>query len=239
MAEVVKVPVLGNVKTPWLYAGAAAVAGIVGYAWWSRGTAGAAEDEGFSVELPADEFTPPTVVDSGISVGGGTTTPQIARNNVEWLAMAREQAAALGFTPELTAIALTKYLAKASLNPPEASLIRAVVQILGQPPNNGPYPITEAIAEPTPAAKPGAIGFVRADRMDAAHVRISWPPLADVTHYIVEGHPFGSGSVGHPGAETRPEHIANLGNDGVTYEYTVRGVNAAGEGPSKAVVFTA
>lgn len=149
MAEVVKVPIVGNVKKPLLYAGGAAVAGIVGYAWWTAGSR-AAEDEGFAVELPVDEFTPPTVVDSGISVGGATPTPGIAENNLEWTNLAREVAAGLGYSTTVIASGLTKYLAKQPLTQSEASMIRAVVNILGPPPNNGPFPITEALPEPPP-----------------------------------------------------------------------------------------
>jgi len=149
MAEVVKVPVVGSVPKPWLYAGGAAVAGIVGYAWWTAGSR-AEEDQGFAVELPVTDYKPPTVVDSGISVGGATPTPGLAENNAEWLSMARETAAGLGFAVTVIATGLTKYLAKLPVTATEASMIRAVVNVLGPPPNNGPFPITEEIPPPPP-----------------------------------------------------------------------------------------
>lgn len=149
MAEIVKVPVVGNVKKPWLYAGGAAVAGIAAYAWWTRGAV--VEDTTTSVELPADEFTPPTVVDSGISVGGTAQQGEpIARTNVEWRQMAAEQGAALGFTDAVINSALTKYLAKQRLTLTEASAMAAIVAILGQPPSGGPYSILEEAPTPPP-----------------------------------------------------------------------------------------
>lgn len=154
MAEVVKVPIIGNVKTPWLYAGGAAIAGIVGYAWWSRGTA-AAEEEGFAVELPVDEFTPPTIIDSGISVGGRDEAEPIARTNIEWRNMAQAEGEALGFSQSLVQSALTKYLGKARLSVSEAACMSAIVAILGQPPTGGPYSIAlEPITPPPPHEEP-------------------------------------------------------------------------------------
>jgi len=212
MAEIVKVPVLGNVKKPWLYAGGAAVAGIVGYAWWTKGAI--VEDTGFAVELPATEFTPPTVVDSGISVGNTTPTPGIAENNVEWANMAREQAAGLGFSIGVTASALTKYLGKVSLTPTEASLIRGVVAILGQPPQNGPYTITESGPEPPPTHDPGtkvtglrwefggrnSPGYW--DLPESYRGVVAWTPVVGATGYRVRA------LSGTPMVETDPFHAA-------------------------------
>jgi hypothetical protein len=149
MAEVVKVPVVGKVKKPVLYAGGAAVAGIVGYAWWTRGALVA--DESLDVEFPATDFEAPTVVDSGISVGGGPITGEpIARTNVEWVTMAREQAAGFGASEALTNSAISKYLGKARLTVAEVALISAIVAVLGQPPTGGPYSILPADVTPPP-----------------------------------------------------------------------------------------
>jgi hypothetical protein len=43
-----------------------------------------------------------------------------------------------------------KYLGKTPLTSVEAAFIRAVVNVIGTPPNNGPYSIVEALPEPPP-----------------------------------------------------------------------------------------
>lgn len=222
MAEVVKVPVLGNVKTPWLYAGGAAVAGVVGYAWWTRGGGSGTTTEDFAVELPATDYQPPTVVDSGINVGGAATGEPIARTNIEWASLAREQASALGYTQAATALALTKYFARQPLSTTESSLMRAVVQVLGQPPQGGPYTITDSGPEPPaphettgvtglqwePVGKnpPGHWGL-----QESYQGVIAWQPVAGATGYsvrarsgdaITESQPYHRAMALPPGSHT-------------------------------------
>jgi hypothetical protein len=189
MAEVVKVPVLGKVKQSWLYAGGAAVAGIVGYAWWS-GAGQGDEDETFDVELPATDYEPPTVVDSGISVGAAAQGEPIARTNVEWASMAREQLDALGFSVTVVNSALTKYLGKERLNVTESAAIAAVVAILGQPPTGGPYSIlNESPAPPAPSALPAptnlrAVYVGPGSTATNAKMRVSWTPVDGAVSYV-------------------------------------------------------
>jgi hypothetical protein len=189
MAEVVTVPVLGKVKQSWLYAGGAAVAGIVGYAWWSG--AGQGEDEVLEVELPATDYEPPTVVDSGISVGGGLPQGEpIARTNVEWASMAREQGDALGFDVAVVNSALTKYLGKDRLTVTEAAAIAAIVAILGQPPTGGPYSILNApVTPPPPHVGMSAPILTRSApiyRNGAWEYTIAWAPVPGATRYWFE-----------------------------------------------------
>jgi hypothetical protein len=186
MAEVITVPVLGKVKQSWLYAGGAAVAGIVGYAWWSG--AGTGEDEEtFDVELPATDYEPPTVLDSGLSVGGAAQGEPIARTNVEWRSMAAEQGAALGFSDAVLNSALTKYLGKDRLNVTEAAAMAAIVAILGQPPSGGPYPILAELPTPAPSALPAPVLTARylgpGSTATNAKMRVSWPPVTGAVSY--------------------------------------------------------
>lgn len=211
MAEVVKVPLIGGVKKPWLYAGGAAVAGIAGYAWWTRGAI--VEEEGFDVELPADEFEPPTVVDSGISVGGGASVGEpIARTNVEWRQMAAEQAAALGFSDAVINSGLTKYLAKQRLTATEATMMAAIVAILGQPPSGGPYSILQESpappppppggghqpppghTPPPPAPKLVGIGFQRLVKTGRSTFDVNFVPTAGATAFRYRRISGGKGS---------------------------------------------
>jgi hypothetical protein len=236
---VVTVPVVGKVDQRWLYAGAAGIAGIVGYAWWS----GAGQDEGdVLLETPVTDFEPPTVVDSGISTGNITPTPGIAENNVEWLGMAQDMAASLGFATELANTALTKYLGGQSLTASEASVIRSVVVILGQPPQNGPFSIREAIPTPTTPPPTGGTGGKPAApaRVSAtggrARIRASWPAVAGATAYdvrLVRGYPQGTGGVWkNIGNRTSYGWVQRVVRKS-TYTVEVRARNTAGIGPSR------
>lgn len=242
MAEVVTVPIVGKVKQSWLYIGGALVAGIVGYAWWTRATL--VEDETVGVELPATDYMPPTVVDSGISVGGAAQGEPIARTNVEWRSMAQEQGEALGFTQTVMQSAIGKYLGKSHLNPTETAAILSVVAILGQPPTGGPYSVlSEPFPEPSPSAAsvpatPTGLSFVGAT---GGYAHLVWNPVAGADRYLIRGQavdaagtPIGAG--GPPWPETQPSHQAKLASPG-RWLYEVRSQNAAGVSPPATVTF--
>lgn len=145
MSSVIKVPVVGNVKQEFVYAGAALIAGMVGYAWWTSRGGGA---EVPAVMLPAAEtdFTPPTVVDGNINVGDKpTTVPGAAQSNTEWVIQATDIGAALGYDGQALKLALQKYLGKQPLSISEAALVTAVVAVIGVPPQNGPFALTPSL----------------------------------------------------------------------------------------------
>jgi hypothetical protein len=230
MAEVVKVPVVGKVKKPVLYAGGAAVAGIVGYAWWTRGAL--VEDEMLDVEFPATDFEAPNVLDSGISVGGGGPMGEpIARTNVEWVTMAREQAAGFGATDALANSAISKYLAKQRLTVAEAALIAAIVAVLGQPPTGGPYSILPESVAPPPTDHVGMAAPVLTRtapvwRNGAWEYVISWAPIPGATSYWFE---HVGGSIGHI-TTTKTNTIRAAAGRVDTWRFA--GVSAAGvKGP--------
>jgi len=213
VAEIVKVPVVGNVKSTWLYAGGAAVAGIVGYAWWTRGGGSGETTEDFAVELPATDYVPPTVVDSGINVGGAAQGEPIARTNVEWRTMAQEQGEGLGFSQTTVASALTKYLGKSRLTATEAAAMAAIVAILGQPPTGGPYTISGGDPEPPAAHEVLAVTGLRWepggqnppgywDLPVSYHGVIAWTPLTGASGYRVRARSGGGVT------ETEPLHQA-------------------------------
>jgi hypothetical protein len=234
MAEVIKVPVLGKVKQSWLYAGGAAVAGIVGYAWWSGAGTGE-DDETFDVELPATDYEPPTVVDSGLSIGAAAQGEPIARTNVEWASMAREQLDALGFSVTVVNSALTKYLGKERLNVTEAAAISAVVAILGQPPTGGPYSILNEAVTPAPSAlaPPSNLRAVYVGPGSAASnakMRVSWNPVEGAVSYQFHHVGGSSGTISNTTFDT----IAPRAPGSTTWEIQARG--AQGQLGSKASV---
>jgi len=247
MADVVKVPVIGNVKTPWLYAGGAAVVGIAAYAWWTR--AGITETEDFAVELPATEFEPPTVVDSGINVGGaGGQGEPIARTNVEWRNMAQAEGEALGFSQVVMQSALTKYLGKDRLGATEAAAMSAVVAILGQPPTGGPYSIMLSPIEPppphAPAGVPGTVtglAYVGPVIGKPGFHQLVWNRVDGADRYLVTGQTLNaagqpSGGSGPAWPEESNSHQAHIPSN-TNFRFEVRAQNASGTGPPGVVTF--
>lgn len=144
----VKVPGIGNVEQKWVFGGAALVLGIVGYAWWKRGTAAA--DTGVTTQEPVtDPFTDASVdayqgafgtpaltahPDTGDSIFPPTT-------NDEWTRRAIEALTTVNYDPTAAAAALGKYITRQSLSAPEADMVRYAVAVVGPPPV-GSFPIT-------------------------------------------------------------------------------------------------
>jgi hypothetical protein len=256
MAEVVKVPIVGNVKTPYVYAAGAAVLGIAGYAWMTRRPV---EEEGFAVELPVDEYAPPNIVDSGISVGGQAVGEPIARTNVEWRNMAQAEGEALGFTQAVMQSALTKYLGKGRLNATEAAAMAAVVAILGQPPTGGPYnillePFTPPPTQPPPTEPPptqppptqpppsapppppapsvpttvGPIGLLP---LGAGHYAVAIPPTPGATQYRLRWETSNEASGWAPAHAGGQEYLWLFGYPEIQCAVRVQAANAAGWDP--------
>jgi len=146
MATQVTLPGIGPVDKKYAYAGAAAVAGIIGYAWWQR----VPED---ADAQPADPITAGEAVgltDDTVLPAGGTgnaggsydlTDPAVIDTNAEWTKECVSQLAAVGFEPLTVSRALGKYLGRQPVTEAEAEIIRTATAFVGPPPEGGPYPI--------------------------------------------------------------------------------------------------
>lgn len=144
----VKIPGIGNVEQKWVFGGAALVLGIVGYAWWKRGTAAAdttipvagTVDDAFT-DASQDAYqgafgTPALTVhpDTGDSISPPTT-------NDDWTRRAIEALTTVNYDPTAAAAALGKYITRQALSGPEADMVRYAVAVVGPPPV-GSFPIT-------------------------------------------------------------------------------------------------
>lgn len=241
---VVTVPVVGKVDQRWLYAGGATIAGIVAYAWWT----GSSEPEPGLLPAPETEFEPPTVVDSNLDFRErDEPTPGMPESNVEWLSMAREQGAALGFADTLVTTALQKYLAKQPLTVGEAAAVSAIVAILGTPPS-GSYPLIPTLPPTNPPHVPpttppstptkvlGPPSSVRASGGRATLVA-SWSGVPGATGYqvrFVRGYPQGTGGTWvSVSASARSHRFTQRVTRRSTYTVEVRTRNRAGVGKSR------
>lgn len=154
MAETVKLPGLGNVKTLYVVGGFAAVAGIVGYAYFTRGSSSSESDLGTSPDdYGVSDYDSPL----GNSGGNSTVTvpgdDSIISTNAQWTLKAVSYLSDAGFEAGMSAVALGKYLARLALNKTEIDAVLAARAGIGEPPVGGPYPVKEALPDP-PASNP-------------------------------------------------------------------------------------
>jgi hypothetical protein len=139
----VKLPVIGDVKTPWIWFATALVVGIVGYAYWMRARGAEAPGEVLPEDIPQDRQPPPTVVGAEDFDTGEVRA--IINTNPEWYTAAVEYLVGTGgFDFTFTTVTLGKFLARRELTEAEANLVQAAKGAVGEPPQGGPWPIIRA-----------------------------------------------------------------------------------------------
>jgi nucleoid-associated protein YgaU len=149
----VTLPAVGKVPKTWLYVGAAAVAVLVGYAYFKSRTAGPAE----LVVDPATGATGETgyrnpAPQSGTTVPLPSTGADVIDTNAKWTTAVVGSLANIGIDSQFVSLAVSKYLASVPLTPDEANIIRQAWAFHGKPPG-GPNTFTLIVpGAPTPPA---------------------------------------------------------------------------------------
>jgi hypothetical protein len=149
MADTIKVPGVGPVKTMYVVGGLAVVVGVVGYAYFTRGTGGTedyvgAEEEDYGV----GEYESPLGNSGGNSTVDVNPNPDLITTNAQWTVKAVDFLVTAGFEAGLAVVALGKYLARLALSPQEVDAVLAARAAVGEPPVGGPYPVKEALPNP-------------------------------------------------------------------------------------------
>lgn len=167
---------------PWIIGAGALTAGVLGYAWWTRGqseAAAAAERALAQIPGPVEEPTD----EPGFDIIGGTTTEQPATND-QWTSLAVERLVNQGWEGMAVQSALGKFLGRQPLSSAEADIVRAALAVAGQPPVGGPFSV---ITVQTPAAVPMGAPVLSATapvyRNGAWEYVISWAPVTGATRY--------------------------------------------------------
>jgi hypothetical protein len=184
MAETVNVPGAGKINRTWVMAGAAAVAGIVIFAYWRRASQPAAApgegDYTAGDQWSPDAFTGATAPPGGETydpndVTGGFTAPT---TNAEWSQRVIDALANMGFDLTYAASTIGKYLSGNPLNAAEKLLVQSGLAVMGNPPA-GALPI---ISAPEPTATPPATQVgpaaprlaARFEKTPYKHWHLSW-----------------------------------------------------------------
>lgn len=166
MAEKVKLPAIGQVDRRWVYIGGALIAGIVGYAWWTRAR-GMPGTEPLAEDIPQDREPPPTIV--GSEDFDTAEVRAIINTNPEWYTAAIDYLVTTGgFDFVFASVTLGKFLARRQLTEQEANLVQAAKGAVGEPPQGGPWPIIRATGPgPSTAVDPGTITGGHGTRLTA------------------------------------------------------------------------
>lgn len=132
-----------------VYVVGAAAAGVIGYAWWTRGTETTETLPEEELPLPVEEPTD----EPGFTVTGGGPVPM---TNADWNELAVDRLANSGYDAIAVRTALGKFLARARLTKTEVNIVQAALAAAGPPPQNGPWHILEEIAGsiPPPVTRP-------------------------------------------------------------------------------------
>lgn len=152
----VNVPVVGTVQRRWVIVGVAVVAGIVGFAYWSRSRSGpgggvlydpttgsVVGPPGYVNPVPDGPESDPVVVDDSV-----IRTPD------QWAAVATQRLIDTGWEAQFAATAIGKYLAGDGLAPEEIRAVRAAQALAGLCPGNPPIiPLPNVINPPTPPSE--------------------------------------------------------------------------------------
>lgn len=189
----VDLPTIGRVKKVYVVVPAAAAAAYIGWRWWQAKHAPAAPagSDGY--------YTSPDLTDMGLSTTGGTgtvtgntgsivtdgTRPDAIDSNAEWTQKAVELLGNAGYDSATVYAALGEFLARRALDKSEATIARAALAAVGQPPVGGPYSVLEE-ATTGGTGTLAAPANVRAyNTITTTQVPLQWDPVPGAAHYEI------------------------------------------------------
>lgn len=245
-ATEVDVPGIGNVKTEYVYAGGALVAGIAGYAWWRKRKSAAAP-----VVLNPNDVVPATAY-NGAPTGNATVnvdnTGKVT-TNAQWTSFVVDKISAYGFDPTTASVALGKWITHSS-GPwvqLDIDIIRQAVGLAGYPPEGGPWPIPTVTT--TPSGGGGgtggtmkAPGNLHINRTPSA-ANLVWVADSAADNYRVKVFAPSTGAsynvvIAGPKGNVTTGHLLQVPDKGIKRDITVTPMNSTGDGPSATVSFT-
>ncbi len=230
MAETINLPGLGQVKTVYVVGGVAVVVGIVGYAYYTKNSApddyvGASPDD-----YSATEYDSPLGSSGGNSTVDVDQTEGLITTNAGWTVKAVDFLTTAGFEPLMSTVALGKYLARKPLNKTEVDAVMAARAAVGDPPNGGPYPITEGLPDTAASGGLKAPTNLWKVKNDRTWMDLTWDAVPGASGYYI----YRNGV--QYGTSTANRYSMTRLSPGGTYQIQVSAVNSAGEGPKSGTI---
>jgi hypothetical protein len=228
MADTVKLPVIGPTDKRWVYIGGAVIAGMVGYAWWTRRSTPAGDvgsGEILPEDVPQDRLPPATVV--GEQNFDDANLRSIINTNPEWYTSAVDYLVSTGgYDFTFTSITLGKFLARRQLTEQEAQLVQAAKGAVGEPPQGGPWPILRGTAPgPSTSSNKLTAPVLRVSAGDPRNTNyaLGWSKIPGAAYYLVQrfSGPGSPTSIAVIGTYRRTPALSRGG----TYGYRVKAVS--------------
>lgn len=215
---------IAGIPKNYAIAGGAVVVGILAYAWWKNGTAGADVTAEPPLEAAVDEYQSP-LGNSGTNSTGtypGNVDPDKIDTNAEWTQAAVEFLQGAGYEASGVVAALGKYLAFKPLSATEAQIVMAARAAVGEPPVGGPFPIKDALptptpTTPTPVTKVAPTGL-KSKTINRTGISIDWNPMPGVKGYII----FVNGSRDRSVVYSESAHVGLKPN--TAYKFSVQNI---------------
>lgn len=194
MPEEAAVPGIGQVDKKYVYAGVAIVAGIVGYAWWSRNRASSAAASSASqidplTGLPysaetgtgGSNYVNPNPNASGSGTGG--TAPVIATDQ-DWVSAVTTKMT--WYEPGYLSSVLGLYIDRQGLSQEQAAVVREAWAQAGHPPGNQQIILAGGGSTPGPNPKAVPPSGLHETATTKGSVSLAWNGPANANSYNVQ-----------------------------------------------------
>lgn len=185
----VDVPGLGKTKKLWIYGGLGLAGSYVAWRWYQASRESEPEP-GADGLYSSDDLSEYGLSTTGgaTAVGGNSnsstdaTNPNTIDDNAEWTNKAVEILTNAGYDPAVVHGALGEFLARRAMDKTEATIARASIAAVGQPPTNGPFSVIEEASTDTGTLSAPS-GLKVAPSSDKATV--SWNAVNGASHYLM------------------------------------------------------
>lgn len=238
----VDAPVVGRVKKAYIFIPLGLAGAYVAWRWYQSSQ----EAE----EAPAASdglYTSDDLSEYGLSTTGGSTTvtgntgstttdatnPDAIDSNAEWTQKAAELLGNAGYDASTVYAALGEFLARRSLDKSEATIARAALAAVGQPPDGGPYSVIEEAGDTGTLAAPTNVRTWEAATSSVLAFR--WDAVNGAAYYRVYRTDQGDEPMG-ASADTYFRAKGLQAN--TSYSFYVRAVSTTGKLGGKSSVIT-
>ena len=238
MSGTVDVPVAGKIKKKYVLIPAGIALAYVTYRWYLASQEPAPDPTADGIYSSED------LSEYGLSTSGGATNvtgntgsvvtdgtnPNAIDTNAAWSQKATELLTNMGYDPMTVGNALGAFLARQSLDKAEATIARAALAQVGQPPQNGPYSVIEEAGAGT-GTLPAPANLRRSIPPLADRIYLKWDPVPGAAWYWIYRSDMGQAEAAGISSDT--VHTANGLKPNTSYSFTVVAVNSLGKkGPA-------